>query len=114
MEFEKNDNIVQSLLDCAMACEYCAYACLQEPDMKKMSHCIALDRDCADICTLAARMIRRNSAIAMQILLLCEEACRACAAECRRFDHDHCQQCANACDACAEICHKHHEPVHQD
>ena len=114
MENQQEKDLEQLLMDCTMACEYCAYACLQEADMKKMSNCIALDRDCADICTLAARLIRRNSAIATQYLLLCEEICRMCATECRKHDHDHCQQCADACLACAEACHANHEPIRQD
>lgn len=114
MEFENNNGLVQTLVDCAMACEHCAASCLQEPDMKKMAHCIGLDRDCADICTLAARLIRRNSPIATQYLLLCEEMCRLCAAECSKYDHNHCQQCAKACLDCAEACHENHQPIHQD
>lgn len=114
MDLQQDRGLVQALLDCAMHCEYCAYACLQEPDMKKMSNCIALDRDCADICFLGAKLIRRNSAIAMQYLLLCEEICRMCAAECGRYDHDHCQQCTSACLACADACHENHEPIQQD
>ena len=114
MEYPKINDLVQTLLDCAMTCEYCAYACLQEPDMKKMSRCISLDRDCADACSMAAKLVRRNSPIAMQQLLLCEEICRMCAEECGKYDHDHCQQCAKACLACAEACHDHHEPIHQE
>jgi hypothetical protein len=113
MENQTN-GLVQVLLDCAMACEYCAHACLQEPDTQKMSNCISLDTDCADICTQAARLIGRNSVIAMQYLILCEEICRMCADECGKHDHDHCRRCAEACRICADACHTHHEPIHQD
>lgn len=114
MENHSNNQLQQTILNCAMACERCAAACLQEDDVKDMTECIALDRDCADICFLAARLLKRDSVVARQYLLLCEEICRMCAEECSKHEHDHCKQCAEACLACAEACHLHHEPLHQD
>jgi hypothetical protein len=114
MENQSNNQLGQTLMDCAMACENCATACLNEDNVKSLTACIILDRDCADICTLAARLLKRNSSIARQYLLLCEEICRMCADECSKHEHDHCKQCAEACLACAEACHLHHEPLHQD
>ncbi|MBS7564368.1 four-helix bundle copper-binding protein [Mucilaginibacter sp. Bleaf8] len=107
-------DVIQKLIDCALACENCASACLQEEDVKMMAGCIRLDRDCADICSQAARLLQRQSDIALQYLLLCEEICRQCAAECGKHQHDHCQQCALACLVCAEACHAHHQPVNQN
>ena len=106
--------IIQKLLDCALACEHCATACLHEEDVKMMANCISLDRDCADICVQGARLLQRDSVIAHQYLVLCEEICRLCAAECSKHQHDHCQECAKACIDCAEACHAHHEPITQD
>ncbi|MFS2189122.1 four-helix bundle copper-binding protein [Mucilaginibacter sp. P25] len=106
--------IIQKLLDCALACEHCATACLHEEDVKMMANCISLDRDCADICVQGARLLQRDSVIAHQYLVLCEEICRLCAAECGKHQHDHCQECAKACIDCAEACHAHHEPITQD
>ena|ERR1041384_2116235 len=114
MENQPYYQLEQTLLDCAMACEYCATACLREDDIKNMSRCIALDRDCADVCILAAKLLRRDSDIARQYLLICEEACRLCADECSKHEHEHCRQCAEACRNCAEECHANHEPLHQD
>ncbi|ECX3894299.1 four-helix bundle copper-binding protein, partial [Salmonella enterica] len=31
---------------------------------------------------------------------------KACAEECARHDHDHCQNCARACSQCADACLK--------
>jgi hypothetical protein len=101
MENQLNNQLQQTILNCAMACEHCATACLHEDDVKNMTGCIALDRDCADICLLAARLLQRDSTIARQYLLLCEEICRMCADECSKHEHDHCS-------------HLHHEPLHQD
>jgi hypothetical protein len=106
--------LIQKLLDCVLACEHCATACLGEDDVKIMVNCIVLDRDCADICNIGARLLQRDSVIAHQYLVLCEEICRLCAAECGKHNMDHCQQCAEACRQCAEACHAHHEPITQD
>ena len=114
MENHDHSALIKKLLDCALACENCATACLHEEDVAPMVRCVSLDRDCADLCTLAARSLKRNSEIAHQYLVLCEEICRRCAGECDMHDHPHCRQCATACLACAEACHAHHEPITQD
>jgi hypothetical protein len=57
----------------AVECNHCASACLQEPDVKMMARCIALDVDCAAICQLAAAAMARES----------EHA--GCAQECRQM-----------------------------
>jgi hypothetical protein len=106
-------DVIQKLLDCALACEKCATACLHEEDVKMMAPCILLDRDCADICLQAARLLQRGSDIALQYLLICEEICRKCGEECSRHQHEHCQQCAQACLTCAEACHMHHQRISQ-
>ncbi|MCJ8208296.1 four-helix bundle copper-binding protein [Mucilaginibacter sp. RS28] len=109
-----HQELIQTLLDCVLACENCATACLHEEMVKEMAGCIMLDRDCGDICSQAARLLQRNSAIAHQYLVICEEICRMCAEECGKHDAEHCQLCAEACTRCAEACHAHHEPVTQD
>lgn len=111
---EKYQDLISKLLECALACENCATQCLKEDDVKMMSRCIALDRDCADICLQGARLLQRESAIALQYLLLCEEVCRACAEECKKHEHEHCKSCAEACMACAELCHQYHNPITQE
>ena len=106
-ENEKHKALIKTLLDCAMACENCAAACLTESH-SGMNKCVSMDIDCADICFLAAKLLERNSAIAHEFLLICEKACRMCAEECSKHDHEHCKKCAAACNECAEACHKHH------
>jgi len=106
--------LIQQLLDCALACENCAAACLQEENVKDMAKCIGFDIDCADMCFQAARLLQRNSEVGHQYLVLCEEICRICGNECGMHQNDHCQHCAALCQACAEACHAHHEPITQD
>lgn len=103
--------LVQLLNECVAACEKCAAACLEEENVTEMAHCIELDRDCADICALSARLLQRDSEIAHSFLAICEEACRTCADECNKHEHDHCKQCAEVCLRCAEACHEHHGNV---
>ena len=85
---------------CATACDHCAASCLDEPDVKAMSRCIALDIDCAALCRFAAGTMARDSEFAVQVCALCE----ACAEECGRHPADHCQACAAACKRCAMAC----------
>jgi hypothetical protein len=114
MEHHDHSALIQKLLNCVLACEHCATACLDEEDVQMMTACIKLDRDCADICAQAARLLQRDSVIAHQYLVLCEEICRLCADECGKHDHEHCRQCAEACQICADACHEHHQPIIQD
>ena len=100
--------LINTLIECASACERCMSACLEEKDVTPMAHCIELDRDCAAICFLGAQLLLRDSEMAHQYLLVCEEACRLCAEECSLHDHDHCKECARACRRCEEACHAHH------
>lgn len=104
MENQQNQELIQTLLNCALTCENCAASCLQEEDVKMMARCIALDRDCADICIQAARLLQRNSEISKEFLQVCEKICRLCGDECSKHQMEHCQKCAKACYACAEAC----------
>lgn len=101
--------LIQELINCALSCENCMTACLEESDgSSMMAHCIELDRDCAEICFQAARLLQRDSEVAHKYLLVCEEICRICAEECGKHEHGHCKACAEACKKCAEACHAHH------
>jgi len=44
MNVNENRELLQSLIECAMACEACATACLNEEDVGMMARCIELDR----------------------------------------------------------------------
>jgi hypothetical protein len=64
-----------------------------------MVGCIALDRDCADICVLTARLVARGSAHAKHVMRECIEVCQLCQNQCAKHNDTHCQQCAAACKA---------------
>lgn len=95
----------RQLIECALTCEACENACLNEDNITLLARCIELNRDCADICLQAARLVLRESEIADDYLLIAEKICRLCAEECRKHDSDHCRQCAEVCEACADALH---------
>ncbi|WP_127762533.1 four-helix bundle copper-binding protein [Peribacillus asahii] len=88
------------------ACNTCYDACLKSEDVKMMASCIRFDRECADICALAAKAMQSNSPFAEQICQLCADICEACGDECKKHNHEHCQMCAESCFRCTEACRK--------
>ena len=101
---DKDNVLIESLQNCAAACEQCADACLDEDNVESMIACIRLDRDCADICNTAARLLSRNTDANIALIELCKDICGQCAKECESHDHEHCQRCAHACRRCEEQC----------
>jgi hypothetical protein len=100
-----DDEMVECMDNCleaAQACEWCADACLDEGE--GMARCIRLCRDVADLTTLHARFMARNSAFHGGLAAVCADACEECADECEQHDHDHCQLCAEVLRECAETC----------
>ena len=106
MSHEKHQSMIDTMTDCATACNHCVSACLAEADVASLARCIKLDIDCAEICTLVAGFTARGSEHAMHLMKECAEICDACAEECEKFAdrYDHCKTCAEACRACAEEC----------
>jgi len=104
MNIIPNHELIEKIDICVAACNFCASSCLKEDNVKMMSECIALDMDCADVCRTTSTLLARNSIHAKHLLKECIEICEACAAECTKHEHDHCQSCAKACIRCAEAC----------
>lgn len=102
----QNQSLLDALDACVAACEHCATACLQEDNVKMMARCVLLDRDCADVCALTARLLARGSEHAAHLLRECAEICKACADECERHGahSEHCRACAEACRRCEQAC----------
>lgn len=104
MNIIPNHELIKKIDICVAACNFCASSCLKEDSVKMMAKCIALDMDCADVCRTTSVLLARNSDHAKHLLKECIELCEACAAECSKHEHDHCQACAKACRECAEAC----------
>lgn len=103
----KNKALIDALNDCAVACNACASACLDEQDVKMLAKCIKIDLDCAVICSLAVTLLARNSVHGKHVMNECEEVCNLCADECEKhakMGMEHCKECAAACRKCAAAC----------
>jgi uncharacterized membrane protein len=109
--------LVAAAAECGHVCTTCADACLEEDDPSALRRCIRSNLDCAEICSLTARLISRpgkqESAVLRAQLEACVVACRACAAECERHADamEHCRVCAEACRACADACERMRQAI---
>lgn len=103
---EQHQELIQILHACAVECNHCFDACLQEEDVKMVAQCIRLDRECADICSFLEQAITRNSPFVSELASVCAKICEACGNECEKHTdhHEHCKRCAEACRRCAEAC----------
>jgi hypothetical protein len=91
---------------CAVACDAASASGAGESNAHAMADCIALSRDCAEICRLAASYMERESKMVTAILLACVEACEHCQRECDKYLMDYCSMCAAACRTCLMECHE--------
>lgn len=93
------------LYECAGGCLECADACAAEtdPHMLGMSvKCMRMDNDCADLCTVAARVIARQTGYdaptTIAVVEATRAALRACGDACAEMaSMDHCRICAESC-----------------
>ena len=95
---------IDTCVQCATACDYCASSCLQEEDVTMMARCIQLDMECSSICKTSALLMHLQSNHANAACQLCADICTACAEECEKHDSDHCRACAAICRECAAEC----------
>lgn len=103
----KNQELLKSLSNCINYCNWCADACLDEPNVKDMVKCIRLDRACSYVCSATANILDTKYDNIQGLIDYCQQICEDCARECDKFDSDHCKQCAEACRECAEACKKY-------
>ena len=104
----KNHACLEACVECLVACEMCSDACLDEKNVAMLAMCIRLDRDCAEACAAAIRVMARGGPLTAELCSACADACDACAAECEKHaaHHEHCRICAEACRKCAEECRR--------
>ena len=94
--------------NCTLAhqiCEQTLSYCLTKDGMHfEPQHLKALI-DCAQICTVSADFMSRDSKIHSSVCGVCAEACRACAASCDQFPDDEAMKlCADVSRQCEETC----------
>lgn len=106
MSHEEFQSCIDACLQCATDCIHCENACLDEKNVNDLVRCIRLDRECADICLLTAKMLAGNTEFSKEISMMCANICEACAEECQNHAQhmDHCRICAESCSKCAEEC----------
>ena len=103
-------NVIVAAYECAQICTSCADACLSERDVDRLSACIRLDLDCAEICVVTGSLLSRIGLAGEELLRAqlraCQLACAACETECAKHGkvHEHCAICAQACRLCREAC----------
>lgn len=85
---------LQQFFEASKACEWCAEQCIDEGP--EMSECLRLCRDVADIASMNARFISRDSVFGPELAQLFIKTAEECAHECSKHSHEHCQQCARA------------------
>jgi hypothetical protein len=77
---------IDACLTSAQACTACADADSVEDDLADLGNCIALTQECADVCTITARVLSRpahwDHFTVDRLLQACARICRLCAEEC--------------------------------
>ena len=100
--------MIRELYQCAEQCNNCYKECESEPNNEKLQRCMMLDLDCADICTLTAKVLERESENREEFLKLCSNICEKTAEECEKHSHmEHCRKCAEVCRKCAAMCNEY-------
>jgi len=106
------ENVANDMLVCIQNCTHCSQIC-----QHLIQHClqlgakhadpvhISLLQDCADICTLAANFMLRESSLHHRACAVCAEVCEECALNCEGFSDDAVMQsCAEMCRRCMDSC----------
>jgi len=100
---------------CAISCNSCVEHCIMQLSSGKQEHLstLKLCNDCADLCSLAARIESRSGPLNRLVCEACAKACDKCSAECSKFkDQPHMMECAKSCESCATACREmisHHQ-----
>lgn len=92
--------------DCAKTCEMTFHHCMMlvtrgKPEHAKAAH-YALD--CAEFCSLSAKLIARMSDLMVDSCGACADACKKCGDECAKFDMPEMKACVAACRECEKTC----------
>ena len=100
----RNEKLISALGNCINHCNYCADACLDEDDVKKMVDCIRTDKVCAEVCSTLNQVLATSYKDVKGLVEYCKKVCQACADECGKHEAQHCKDCAKACKECVSAC----------
>ena len=101
-----HEDCLKACSDCADVCNETFHHCYMQVAQGKKEHAKALQlvSDCAEFCGLSASMIAKHSPLMAYSCHACTEACKACAAECDKFDSAEMKACAKSCRDCEKSC----------
>lgn len=97
-------DITQAFEACIVNCEIC----ITDSIIQQNNECIAICRDCVDLCSLGLHFVARGSKYKTDLYAICAKVCSACADECAKHAaHYHCcKECMNTCKHCAFLCNE--------
>jgi len=93
--------------DCARACDTCSAHCVQLLADGRKEHLATMQtcQDCAEVCSLAARVIAKDGPMGDLTCTACAEACKRCGDACEKFGSDPLmKKCADECARCEKAC----------
>ena len=96
--------MLKELAACSTLCNINYHTFLAAEGLDETARCIALCRECADICLLTASLISRNSENAERFIAVCADICEMCADECAKHNYAQSMKCAQVCRKCVEMC----------
>jgi hypothetical protein len=101
----KYQDVIETLLNTAIACERCANKCENENIMQRG---VLLNRDAVELFKQAVKLLKHDSEISCQYIQICEEMARMTAEECNtNLNIEYVKACADACNSCADACKNH-------
>ena len=93
--------------DCQRECDACAQHCATLLAEGEKHHLVTLQtcRDCATLCTAAARIVSAGGVFSNLACGACADACARCANECETISSDKMMaRCAEECHRCEKAC----------
>lgn len=105
----KENDCCSTCSECAAECASCFAHCAEMLGKGKKEHAetMRLCNDCADICSVCAKVGARKGPMWKILCVACAESCDKCAAACEKFDDKHMKECAEECRECAQMCRAH-------
>ena len=102
----EQEDCVKTAASCALQCEICQRHCsnLLAAGETKHANTMRLCQDCAEFCSLSARMVARRGPTWQLAIDTCAKVCDACAKRCMEFSDDHMKRCGKSCQDCAKSC----------
>jgi Cys-rich four helix bundle protein (predicted Tat secretion target) len=102
----KYSKAMMSAVHCQLAAENCLAHCINEMGKgdKSLVKCANSTREVIAACEAFVKMASFESSFTGKMADLCEDVCKACAAECKKHaeHHPECKECMDSCLSCAK------------